>query len=220
MQSREHGRRDSRDHSTRPHISRARPAAHDRAAPPKPHTHPVSCSRGASAPCASARRRVADDVQEWSVQVRVLLGLLRRVEGPLGLLLRVQQVRPGQGQGQPRPQEEGFVSRGARALPALLHALHESRPVAAAGDGGPGEDGEQGQGDGEPRHQYMDGLPVPQRGQRGAARVPVCAQVHVRLRLLPAGEAQLPRPLRDAADGAREADGGPLRVAREARRRD
>ena len=64
------------------------------------------------------------------MQVRVLLGVQRAVEGALGQLLQLQQVRPRQGNGDARRQEEGLVARRPLALPALLHALQQPPPVA------------------------------------------------------------------------------------------
>mmetsp|Transcript_20211 Transcript_20211/g.51165 ORF Transcript_20211/g.51165 Transcript_20211/m.51165 type:complete len:258 (+) Transcript_20211:881-1654(+) len=154
------------------------------------------------------RRVQPHHVQERLVQARVVLGVPRPVEGPHRLLLLVQHVQPRRREEGRSRGQEGPVARGARAVPALLHALHQPRPVAQDGDRGQDEDGGQGQGDGDAGREHVDGLPVPCRGQRGAARVPVRAALHVRLRLLPRQGLQPQAKLRDAAVRARAADGG------------
>mmetsp|Transcript_31423 Transcript_31423/g.49375 ORF Transcript_31423/g.49375 Transcript_31423/m.49375 type:complete len:279 (+) Transcript_31423:682-1518(+) len=124
-----------------------------------------------------------------AMQGRVLLDLHGALVGPRGKHWRLLQVQPVRGQGAGGGQRRGPGAGRAGQVPALLPALPQPpRRPAVRGEAAGGHGAADGGAAGGERGQHLDRRAVPQERDGPADRVPAGAQVHLRVRLLPAGQ--------------------------------
>lgn len=127
------------------------------------------------------RRLQPHGLQEPELQSRLLLGLPRPLGAPRQLLVQLQPLRRGRGQGGAR--RAGEIALRPPALPLLLQPLHEPHAVAQIRAQAlrlrQGQDG----GDAAAQHELDRGA-VPEESRRHPVPVPADADVHLRIRLL------------------------------------